>query len=72
MTINPKERNTWRSDVRSSMYAASQLSGGSPTDVDGAPAPACYLGDNCIQSDYRRIYGRKFSFTAMRERSRKT
>ena len=35
------------------------------------------LGDKCIQiflfgEVYRRIYGRKFSFTAMRERSRKT
>ena len=36
--INPQERNTWRSDVRSSMYAASQLPGGSPTDADDAPA----------------------------------
>ena len=33
-----------------------------------------YLGDNCIQNGevYRRIYVRKFSFTATRERSRKT
>ena len=36
----------------------------------------CKLGDNCIQKFsfgevYRRIYGRKFSFTATRERSRK-
>ena len=34
--INPQERNTLRSDVRS-MYAASQLSGGRSTDVDDAP-----------------------------------
>ena len=36
-----------------------------------------HLRDNCIQKFsfgevYRRIYGRKFSFTATRERSRKT
>ena len=35
------------------------------------------LGDNCVQifnlwEVYRWIYGRKFSFTATRERSRKT
>ena len=41
LRINPQERNTWGSDVRSSMYAASQLSVGSPTEVDDAPAPAC-------------------------------
>ena len=35
-----------------------------------------YLGDNCIQifhlgrQVYRRTYGRKFSFTATRKRSR--
>ena len=38
---------------------------------------ANYSGDNCIQNFsfgevYRRIYGRKFSFTATRKRSRKT
>ena len=30
----------WRSNVRSAMHAASQLTGGEPTDVDDAPAPA--------------------------------
>ena len=29
--------------MRSAMRAASQLSGGEPTDVDGAPAPASYI-----------------------------
>ena len=39
--INPHDRHTWRSSVRSAMGAASQLSGRGPTDVDVAPAPAC-------------------------------
>ena len=29
------------SSVRSAMYAASQLPGRGPSDVDDAPAPAC-------------------------------
>ena len=32
--INPHDRRTWRSGVRSAMRAASQLSGRGPTDVD--------------------------------------
>ena len=40
-TVDPEERSTWRSNVRSAMRAASQLSGKGPTDVDDAPAPAC-------------------------------
>ena len=36
--INPHDRRTWRSGVRSAMRAASQLSGRGPTDVDVAPA----------------------------------
>ena len=39
-TVDPQERSTWRSGVRSSMRAASQLPGKGPTDVDDAPAPA--------------------------------
>ena len=39
--INPHDRHTWRSGVRSAMRAASQLSGRGPTDVDVAPVPAC-------------------------------
>ena len=39
--INPHDRHTWRSDVRSAIRAASQLSGRGPTDVDVAPVPAC-------------------------------
>ena len=39
--INPHDRCTWRSGVRSAMRAASQLSGRGPTDVDVAPVPAC-------------------------------
>ena len=38
--INPHDRRTWRSDVRSAMRAASQLSRRGPTDVDVAPVPA--------------------------------
>ena len=38
--INPHDRDTWRSGVRSAMRAASQLPGRGPTVVDIAPAPA--------------------------------
>ena len=41
-TIDPQGRSTWRSGVRSAMRAASKLPGKGPTDVDDAPAPACY------------------------------
>ena len=41
MTVDPHERSTWRSGVRSAMRAACQLPGTGPTDVDDAPAPAC-------------------------------
>ena len=36
--VDPQERNTWRSGVRSAMCPASQLPGKGPTDVDDAPA----------------------------------
>ena len=39
-TVDPQERSTWRSGVRSAMCAASQLPGKGPTDVDDAPALA--------------------------------
>ena len=39
--INPQDGDTWRSDVRSAMHAASQLPGWGPTVVDIAPVPAC-------------------------------
>ena len=38
--INPHDRHTWRSGVRSAMRAASQLSGRESTGVDVAPVPA--------------------------------
>ena len=38
--VDPCDKNVWRSSVRSSMCAASQLPGREPTDVDDAPAPA--------------------------------
>ena len=41
LAINPHDRHTWRSGVRSAMRAASQLSGRGPTGVDVTPVPAC-------------------------------
>ena len=38
--INPYDRRTWRSGVRSAMRAASQLSRRGPTDVNVAPVTA--------------------------------
>ena len=38
--IDPHDRDTWRSGVRSAMRAASQLPGRGPTVVDIAPIPA--------------------------------
>ena len=38
--IDPHDRDTWRSGVRSAMCAASQLPGRGPTVVDMAPIPA--------------------------------
>ena len=38
--IDPHDRDTWRSGVRSAMRAASQLPGRGPTVVDMAPVPA--------------------------------
>ena len=38
--INPHDRDTWRSGVRSAMRAASLLPGMGATDVDIAPVPA--------------------------------
>ena len=38
--IDPHDRDTWRSGVRSTMCAASQLPGLGPTVVDMAPIPA--------------------------------
>ena len=40
LAINPHDRRTWRSGVRSAMRAASQLSGSGATDVDVAALPA--------------------------------
>ena len=46
-TVDPQERSTWKSCVRSAMPAASQLPGIpsrvglEATDVDDAPEPAC-------------------------------
>ena len=36
--VDPQERSTWRTGVRSAMRATSQLPGRGPTDVDDAPA----------------------------------
>ena len=40
MKVDPQERSTWRSGVRSAMCAASQLPKKGPTEVNDAPAPA--------------------------------
>ena len=40
VTVDPQERSTWRSGVRSAMRAASQLPGKGPTDMADVPAPA--------------------------------
>ena len=37
--IDPHDRHTWRSGVRSAMRATSQLPGRGSTDVDIAPVP---------------------------------
>ena len=39
--IDPQDRDTWRSGVRSTMRAASQLPARGPTVVDIAHVPAC-------------------------------
>ena len=38
MIVDPQERSTWRSGVRSAMHEASQLNKRGPTDVDDATA----------------------------------
>ena len=38
--IDPHHRDTWRSDGRSAMHAASELPGRGPNVVDMAPVPA--------------------------------
>ena len=40
LAINPHDRHSWRSGVRSAMHAASQLSGRGRTGVDVAPVPS--------------------------------
>ena len=40
LAIDPHDRHTWRSGVRSAMFATSQLPGRGPTNVDVAPVPA--------------------------------
>ena len=39
LAIDPHDRYTWRSGVRSAMHAASQLSGRGPADLD---AVSCF------------------------------
>ena len=52
MTVDPQERSTWRSGVKSAMCAASQLPGRGPTDVDDAPGLYLHLNQ---KSDYDDI-----------------
>ena len=39
--MDPHDRDTWRSGVRSAVPPASQPPGKGPTDVDTDPVPAC-------------------------------
>ena len=39
--INPHDRHTWRSGVRSAIHAASQLPGRGPHRCGCCPVPAC-------------------------------
>ena len=39
-SIDPHDRDTWRSGVRSAMHAATQLPAKGPTVMDTAPVPA--------------------------------
>ena len=48
-TVDPQERSTWISDVRSALCAASQLPGKGPTDVDDAPVRYVHVNQ---KSDY--------------------
>ena len=41
--VDPCDRDVWKSHVRSTMLAATQLPGGKRTDVDGVSAPASYI-----------------------------
>ena len=50
--INPHDRHTWRSGVRSAMRAASQISGRGPTDVDVAPCTCTLLKNPIMIYDY--------------------
>ena len=52
MTVDPQERSTRRSGVRSAMRAASQLPGKGPTDVDEAPPLHLHVNQ---KSDYDMI-----------------
>ena len=56
MTVDPQERSTWVSGVRSAMRAANQLPGKGPTDVDDAPC-TCTLIKNPIMM--RKIISRQ-------------
>ena len=42
LAIDPNDKHTWKSDVRSAILEASQLPGRGPTDIDVALEPACY------------------------------
>ena len=46
--------------MRSAMHAASQLHGGEPTNVDGAPAPASYISMATMMT--MNIQMRRFSY----------
>ena len=55
-TVDPQERSTWRSGVRSAMRAASQLPGKGPTDVDGADYDMIYDDIGVLDSYFIHRY----------------
>ena len=46
--VNPHDRHTWRSGVRSAMHAASQLTGKGPTDVIDVAPCTCMIIRNTM------------------------
>ena len=48
LALDPHDRHTWRSGVRTAMCAASQLPGRGPTDRNVAPLPAHLKSDDNI------------------------
>ena len=58
-TVDPQERSTWRSGVRSAMHAASQLPSRGPTDVDDVPARVRASDRHCRKMRRNNKFGAK-------------